>query len=198
MSETKIVILNAPKGVGKDVAAAHIRRNTVKTSHMEFKEPLIKLAKVIYNVTDAEWDSMYTRVNKELPQQKLNGKSPRDALIHISETVIKPNFGEDFFGNWAVGNVIKYENIGFRRFVFSDSGFPLEVQPIINHFGAENVTIVRVFREGHDYSGDSRGYLSPDMFEENVQFIDVYNNSDLKSYLSEMLSTFKDVVGVCD
>lgn len=195
---TKIVLNNGPAGSGKDAAADNIRRNTVKTQHMEFKKPLFALVKLVYNISDDEWDEMYTRENKEKPYDVLNGFTPRQALIHMSEDVIKPHFGQDFFGKWIVKDIKRYEGYGFRRFVFSDSGFPKEAIPLIEEYGFENVAVFRIMRDGYDYTGDSRSYLKPEDLPAGVLFQDVYNNGGLDEFLDDTLNSFKDFVGVCD
>ena len=192
---TKIVLINAPAGAGKDEAAKHIQTNSVKTKHMEFKECLFSLVKLVYNISDKDWDTMYTRENKELPHDVLNGLSPRQALIHMSEDVIKPSFGKNFFGDWIRKQINQYEGYGFVRFIFSDSGFPEEAQALVDAFGAENVTVIRVFRDGCSYEGDSRSYLEPEMLSSGVSWIDVDNDSSLEDYLSRMLTLFKKSVG---
>lgn len=45
--------------------------------------------------------------------------------------------------------------------VFSDSGFQSEMEPLIEQFGIDNVVLVRLNRDGYDFSGDSRSYLEP-------------------------------------
>jgi len=195
---TKIVFNNGPAGSGKDVSADNMRRNTVKTYQMEFKKPLFALVKLVYNISDSEWNEMYTRENKEKPYDVLNGFSPRQALIHMSEEVIKPKFGKDFFGKWVVTDLKRHEEYGFRRFIFSDSGFPEEAIPIIREYGESNVAVFRIMRDGHGYSGDSRSYLKPEDLPSGVSFYDVYNNGSLDEFLDETVNLFKDFVGECD
>ena len=44
--------------------------------------------------------------------------------------------------------------------VVSDSGFDYEAEPVVRHFGAEHTFLVRLYRSGCDFKGDSRGYIS--------------------------------------
>ena len=62
----------------------------------------MRYIKLAYCISDAEWEELYTRENKEIPTPKLNGLSPRQAIIHMSEEVIKPNFGKDYIGKWIM------------------------------------------------------------------------------------------------
>ena len=63
---------------------------------------------------------------------------------------------------------------GFRHypsaFTITDSGFGPEALPIIKMFDPENCTLIRVRRDGCDFSGDSRSYV-----DLPVKTIDVKN-----------------------
>lgn len=99
----------------------------------------------------------------------------------MSENVIKPSFGKDAFGK-AFVNSLPEEGIVF----VSDSGFPEELQPVIDHVGSDNVLVVRIQREGCSFEGDSRDYLTPEMFEDKVQFYQVMNNGTEKEFLESV------------
>lgn len=114
--------------------------------------------------------------------------SKRETLIHVSENVIKPNFGEDAFGKMFVNNLPE-EGVVF----VSDGGFPQELLPVINHVGKYNVLVVRIHREGCDFSNDSRDYLEEDMFDKESQpkFIDIENNGTIEEFLGKVEEVFK-------
>lgn len=177
----KVVILNGAPGSGKDEGAKHIvsvlRGQGILARHCEFKERLFTLTRVIYGLTILEWERLYTRENKEKPSGRLQGLSPRQALIHISEDIVKPNFGKDYFGVAAAEDLTEGVN------VFSDGGFVEEVRPIISKVGVRNVLIIRIHRAGHTFKGDSRKYL-PDGFGPLV--IDVENNGTLEEYFKTL------------
>ena len=69
--------------------------------HLEFKTKLIALVKEIYFIDDEQWQSIYTNELKDIPMALFENKSPRQALIYVSEKVIKPKFGKDYFGKAA-------------------------------------------------------------------------------------------------
>ena len=200
--KTKVILLNAPKLVGKDHAADHI---VERIDHdllsdgddiafkMMFKDPLYTITAAIYTVPRGELIKDATdRVTKEVPMDKYRGKSPRQALIHTSEEIIKPHFGKTFFGDASVKIMKKimknFEDDGVGRpfFVFSDSGFAEEAQPIIDYVGVNNVLVVRIYREGHTFDGDSRRYLTKDDFIEAPEFLDVHNDRTLEAFENRM------------
>lgn len=147
----KLIILNAPKGCGKDVAATHLC-NLFNFNHVEFKTPLKELVMSFYNLDETEHSYFYDRCRKEYPQRRLGGLSIRECYIHVSETVIKPVFGRDVFGTLLAKSLSGVS-------VSSDGGFVEEVEAVAKEIGKENVLIVQIHSEGNDFRGDSRQYL---------------------------------------
>ena len=178
----QVIIFNAPPDSGKDVAVEYMLKilesEGHKVKHLEFKETLFTLVKSTYGITDEVWKGLYTRQNKEIPSDYLvhngNPTSPRNALINMSENVIKPLYGEQAFGLAACNSLSDGVNL------FSDGGFNAELLPIIESVGAKNVLIVKIFRDGRDYSKDSRDYLDNDYL--GVECINVTNNTKLSDF----------------
>lgn len=146
-----IVILNGPPGCGKDTIAGIMNGNH-GYSIRSFKEPMWAVAKSV--LTPGEYElfvKLYLNRNtKEKPQDFLGGMSPREFFIHISESWVKPTLGSNQFGKLANWGDIP------RCTVFPDGGFPVEV----NEFaGRKDVLLVRLHREGYDFSNDSREYI---------------------------------------
>jgi hypothetical protein len=147
-----VVIFNGPPGSGKDALAEHfVQRWGFR--HQRFKYGLVPLVLRAYRVTADWFDAHYTRELKEQPCHELAGMSPRQALINMSEQVIKPAFGEAAFGIMAARRLDKT-----ARTVFSDGGFVDELEPVVAEIGADNVLIVRLVRPGHSFAQDSRAY----------------------------------------
>jgi hypothetical protein len=98
--------------------------------------------------TDADRDE------KEIPRDQLGGRSPRQALIYVSEEVVKPAFGQDYFGRYAAQRLTPG-----ALHIFSDGGFIKEIQPVIDAVGPENLLLVQLHRDGFSFEGDSRRYI---------------------------------------
>jgi hypothetical protein len=173
----KVVILNGSPGSGKDVAAkemcARFEGEGWICYHKQFKQRLIDITCAIYGISGCEWNNLYTREGKEKPHVKLGGMSPRQALIHVSENIIKLHFEKDFFGRAAAQSL--YEGIN----IFSDGGFIEELRPIITEVGASNVLILRIHREGYTFKGDSRSFLPDNIGPITV---DVSNNGTQEEF----------------
>ncbi|AOQ26808.1 hypothetical protein [Vibrio phage S4-7] len=202
----KVVVFNGPPRSGKGIIAKHLTENinsmdnNVPAFHMEFKDELFKICANFLGKSvgsflsnyDArcedvinpshleripEWYKDYTGT---IGQRVVNTQySKREFLIHVSENVIKPSFGDQAFGNALANNLPK------DGYVFiSDSGFKDELQPVIDHVGASNVLVVRINRDGCTFEGDSRDYLEPEMFNNEVLFMDVSNNKTEEQFLT--------------
>ncbi|QYC52457.1 ribulose-phosphate 3-epimerase [Salmonella phage SSBI34] len=182
-----IVNLNAPPKAGKDTICREIEKlldpNEYHVVHMEFKELLFEAAVRISGITRKLWDALYEREYKETPVPflQINGKnvSPRQWMIHCSENVMKPMFGNDVFGKAFAK---KLENLAKELYgetrkivvVVSDGGFVEESVPVVNQVGADNYLLVRIHRfkeDGteYDFSGDSRRYIYSSEFPRKSQ-----------------------------
>lgn len=184
----KIILLNSPPNTGKDLAASHIVAAT-GCKHMEFKKTLHNISMAITGLSSEEYFKIYNdRKLKEKPLPEFLGKSPREMLIWISEDICKPEFGEDYFGKPAANGCDKEKGT-----VFSDSGFPEEVFPIAEYFGAENIFVVQFTRNGATFEGDSRDYLKPEECPEGVNFIRLQNDGCIHAFTDTIIEWVKGV-----
>lgn len=147
------VVFNGPPGSGKDTAAKHVVEHC-KARHLQFKDQLIKMVIKAYRVSREWFDAHYTRELKNIPTPELCGFSPREALINMSENIIKPVFGKAVFGKISAKKIKDGQCV-----VFSDSGFQEELSPIVEKLGCDMVLVIKLARDGCDFNGDSRNYL---------------------------------------
>lgn len=146
------IILNGMPNTGKDAVA-----NMTDFVHLRFKSHLVKLALAISGVDPVEWEHRYDiRELKEAPWDQLPfNMSQRQFLIYVSEEVIKPKFGKDYFGKFIADKIDKaYDGV----FIFSDGGFVEEVEPLAKV--VDHIYIVRLTRTGCSWGSDSRGYIN--------------------------------------
>lgn len=146
------ILLNGPPGSGKDTIANYLVDKYGFTK-FEFKQTLFNKTADHFWV-DLEWFMDEYNLNKEEPQDKLDGLSKRQALIHVSENVIKPEFGNSFFGLSAAKRV---KDSGAKKVVFSDSGFDEEAEAILDFDPA--LIVIKLFRDGCSFDNDSRYYI---------------------------------------
>lgn len=178
----KVVLFNAPAFCGKDAITSAMVAATGCT-HGEFKTTIHNIAMAITGLSPQDYFKIYNdRTKKEVPQPEMFNLSPRALLIWISEEVCKPKFGERYFGMSAANAASKSTGT-----CFSDSGFPEEVFPLAEKFGAENIFVIQFTREGRTFEGDSRDYLQPTDCPEGVHFFRTTNDSTLEDFQSDVI-----------
>jgi hypothetical protein len=135
----------------------------------------------ISRINTGDWFQRYNnRVLKETPWSRLGGLSQREFLIKISEEWVKPIFGKDYYGKVA-GEAADNELLWDHNVVFSDGGFQEEFDTIKSIVGKENILLVRLYREGASWEGDSRGYLKNPDWE-----VDIENNGSVEEVINDI------------
>lgn len=149
----KLIILNGPAGVGKDTIADVMVIKGVCCEKVSFKSPMFDVAKGMLSIDEFDWfiKNYNNRDEKEKPQNILGGKSIREFMIWISQSVMKPVFGSDVFGKRLA------QSLGDGCYICADGGFASEIKPLIEA-GVE-VTLIRLHRAGYTFDGDSRSYI---------------------------------------
>ena len=151
-----IVLLNGPPGSGKDTLADILVKRNWLFQKRRFKDALVDIAAAVYRVTPAFInEKLEDRIWKETPTEIFDGLSLRQALIKVSEDMIKPMYGNDYFGVSCAKTMNPQGN-----YVISDAGFESEANVLIDKFGKDDVVLIQLSREGHDFSNDSRSYLN--------------------------------------
>ena len=111
--------------------------------------------------------------------------SPREALVYVSEIVIKPRLGDNYFGLAAADSMRDDEH----GTVFSDGGFQSELSPVVDVVGEESVYIVQFTRgDKKDFLGDSRNWLQA---YGNINLIQTTNDGTIDEVVNYILSKIK-------
>ena len=182
----KLILFNGPRHSGKDTAALHVAE-ILNAYHFKFSAPIKAAIKTAFNLSSQDVD--YLESIKTQPTPILFGKSYVEAQISFSEEWAKPSFGQDVFGRWAVNAIRDVEAKSYIRkydlFVSSDSGFACEAWPIIeNLFGVEDTLLVRVYRQGKTFNGDSRSYIELP----GVETVEIENNDSISDYHKRVIA----------
>lgn len=112
--------------------------------------------------------------------------SIREAMIYISEVVVKPRWGEDWFGKERVRKMKNCQEAKWlRNPIFTDDScaFVDELTPLIEYLGQENILLLRIHREGFTFEGDSRSYIPNGIIGNTV---DINNDGTEQQYLDEV------------
>lgn len=179
MMSKPVIIFNAPPNSGKDYICDFLMDNYF-CNKVEFKRKLRELVKTIYSLSNEQVELLCLRENKELPQEVLGWLSFREAMIYVSEVLIKPHYGKDYFA-MALLN----ELVDFTINVVSDGGFVEEVEYLADNDC--DVYVIRIRCEGCDFEGDSRRYL-PESVKWKV--VDIVNNKD-SQFINDVITYLK-------
>ena len=191
MSSKRIILLNGPINSGKDVLGEHLAKTLPNATTMMFKDSLYDWAAAMASLPKEVFIPLASeRKTKELPCQLLpkNPKdftrhyTPREWLIYVSEEVIKPRLGKDFFGmqsrNKMFANFSDYDTV-----IFTDCGFVEEVL-CLTCFYEEQALLLQIYRPGCEFGPkDSRGYVNVD----KVKTVKIQNDSTLEAFLTKGL-----------
>lgn len=147
---SKVIILNAPAGAGKDTIADLIVQQ-YQYVKLQFKEELYKELAGFYELPiEVIVDVCSDREKKEAPCDYFGGLTPRQALIMMSEDIVKPQKGKRYFGEQLAKAAHDFPFV-----IVSDGGFHEEVQAVQDE---HDCTVVRLNGRG-TFIGDSRKYL---------------------------------------
>jgi hypothetical protein len=149
------IIFNGPPGSGKDEACLFLESNH-GFKHISFKKQLIDDAVEHFGVS-AKWfmNGYDIREIKEKKETSLGNRSRREALIHVSEDIVKPKYGDDYYGK-----CVAHRLNSVADYCFSDGGFLSEVKALINSFGPDEICVVQLCRSGCTFEADSRYYIT--------------------------------------
>lgn len=190
---SKIIILNGPAGVGKDTIGNAIAKdyNCIPTT---FKRPMFEIAESVLGAKAfSKFITAYDdRDQKELPHGFLGGKTCREFMIWISESVVKPLFGNQQFGK-LMSEHLRICDEGFC-FVCTDGGFPDEVIRLAED--CHDVTLVRLFMDGKTFEGDSRDYIR--IKESHFPACKKYNEHDVHLVNGDIEGGVMAVVRACN
>lgn len=202
-----IVIFNGPPGSGKDEAASLYKRQFGFKS-LSFKHQLFKETIAHFGVKK-DWfmEGYDDREQKEIKHFALKNYSRREAMIHVSENIIKPQKGLDYFGKLVAEEIEDGIN-----YAVADGGFVEELEPLIEKVGTENIVIVQITRDGHDYSTDSRKYFNGNLIKEyminyqtaidaayvleeemNVNTYRIHNNGSVRNFHSILADIYNEL-----
>lgn len=176
-----IVLFNGPPRSGKDAGADYFKRN-YGWKHLSFKYQLYKET-CKYFGCDYEWfmERYDDRSVKEVPHVDLGHMSCREAMIYVSEQIVKPKRGLDYFGQLVANEIDLTKN-----YAISDGGFVDELIPVVEKVGSKNFVLVQLTRDGEDYSSDSRRYFQGSRIEHEYVLGNKYTEIDNKYVLPQV------------
>jgi hypothetical protein len=179
-----VVLLNGPPYAGKDTAAKIVARGwTSGADLVRVSDALKRIAHTLYGLPPDTPCEAFNHCKDE-PRPEFGGKTPRSVYIWVSEVMVKPLLGEDWFGKVAAMKVRRAGGGAARIVSVPDSGFALEGLAMRDDLGAHNMLLLRIHAEarGCTFAGDSRSYIDVP----GVHTADLYNDIQGDTRVFEM------------
>lgn len=197
----KMIILNGPPRSGKDTFLKLMKAVFMDDLPTDTFVPFSYKHTICAGVArrykqrpEYVWELNANTLTKDVPYDMFGGNSIRQCFIYESEEVIKKELGENgvalrTFENlqveWLVSSHIPLEQCVL---VTPDGGFESEMNCAMDFFGIprEDILLVRFYREGCTFEGDSRSYIpNPDL---------IIDNDGDKISLTKYLSVVKEFI----
>lgn len=186
-----VILLNGPPRSGKDTLALYLQ-NKYNFEHLQIKEILVQTTVKLFDISRELWDEKY-ETHKEVKLDylsifrggpfsgELHRFTPREALIYVSEHIIKPVYGEGIYGRVIAKKIEQKTKKGDRTsFVISDAGFDKEISEIVKKVGEKNVYVIKLSRRGFTFANDSRNYLTKESGVISKNTFYIYNDLSLQ------------------
>jgi hypothetical protein len=180
-----ILILNGPPECGKDTIGKMLH-DQIGCALTSFKFDLYAETAKHFSV-DIDW-LIHKATDREFKDVKqfsmLGSRTPRGALIHVSEDVCKPEFGNDYFGKLSARRIVDMMYINpIEVIVFTDGGFKDEIPPLQE---VGEVYIIQLKGRG-SFEGDSRSFINlPSIDTLTVNLVDGKPQQAVDDILSAM------------
>ncbi len=185
----KILLFNGPRRSGKDTAFNFIYKNLPVVRHRKFAAPLKMACAAMFDVSKEHLKALEALGStiKTVPDDRFMGRSWVELLMWMSEICMKNEFGSDIMGRLMVTELQKPTSAPLT--VITDCGFKEEAMPLIDAFGKENVSVVKLLRPGYTFEGDSRDYIPHEFI---THFID--NRFDLELFERQVMRVVRRVL----
>lgn len=162
----RIILLNGPPHSGKDTLGKILYQKHSFATIEKFAAPIRAAMCALFGIKDEEIERLKNQV-------MMGGKTLREWMIGFSEYYAKVYGGKKVFGELMLRRLDERPEL--RTVIITDSGFAEEAEVLIERYGADNVALVHIHRDGCDFNGDSRSYL-----ELPVRTIEVDNNGSIE------------------
>jgi hypothetical protein len=173
----KILLCSGAPAAGKDTVGDFLRAK----HHEKFAKPLREAVKAFHGWSD-----------ETLDWQKRTDDKTRKVQIGLSEVVVKPIYGPDYFG-LACADRIQREwsrHGGDLSVVITDAGFQAELDAFcerVREFEPEaKFELWQIRRPFCGYEGDSRGPV--ELQERYGRTIEVENAQDLNEFYNQVIA----------
>lgn len=176
----RIVILNGPRGSGKDYIANLFSEGRSDAFHLKFSSVLKLVTSLGLGMEEAVLEGIKT--------EHVFGPDSDMSYVDLQIAFFKwlaDHYGDEVLGRFAMQELkdtstlrsIQDPTLTRHTFIFSDGGRPSEIEWVVNRMPPKHVLLVHLYREGHTFDGDIRQYVDLD----GVETIDLTNEGTEQS-----------------
>lgn len=200
--QKKVVFLNGPPKCGKDTIATHL----VPYFAFQKMKQAAPLKRAVAGLLDMTVEAVERHKDAEFQILRHEQRGPdgshgtpsydygppdtiRGLLIHISEKLLKPLYGNTFFGRIAAREL---QRSSYSLIIITDTGFDDECDPIIRAVGKSNTILLRIHRANCTFEGDSRSYLG-DIAGKNI---DISNDGTIPECIFRCAAAIRNHFGL--
>lgn len=173
------ILLNGPPRAGKDTAVEALAPLLGEEAEvLKFTQPVKD-----YTHRQAGLDCRHDAYEeqKDAPLREFGGRTPRQAYIETSAR-LKAEHGPDIVCRMFVEAI---KNSPARIILNPDCGDDMEAEHVAEALGYDSVLVVRIHRDGHDFSQDCRTWVRGTRFAT----VDVHNEDGRRrEYESEVVA----------
>lgn len=185
-----IIGFNGPPGSGKDTLAKMVgdiieSNSDVAIKYESLSYPLRSIAYAMTGWT-GELDGPDYDAFKNEVFIAFGNRTGRQLMIDVSEKFLKTEYGITIMALMLIERNLNFSGVLLVR----DSGFQIEVDPLVDWVGAANLAIVQCKRPGHSFGGDSREWVFPPL---GRKFFIANNNAGLTNLQIEAEEIFADL-----
>lgn len=183
----KIIAFNGPPNSGKDTGAEYLKR-AFNANVLTLAKPVYEMVSRIYGVPI---NDLYEHKSKTHPL--LGEKTTREVMTFWGEQT-KYLHGQDIWINKTINDMRKRFSLPF--YVISDLGFQVELDRLVDEFGAENIFINFLYRKDCSFVDDSRNYITPYRYgrtlDREIAHARIENNGTIAEYETKLKNVVEE------
>ena len=150
VSKLHFLLLNGPPGSGKDTLGRLVQQQ--HEGQVALEKFVLPLRQYMFTVHGFDAESLERYKDTNLT--RLNGHTPREVMIDISERHYKHMFGQGVYGRMLWN---RSQLLSKRVVIVTDLGFPTELAELRTN-NCHTLTI-HLHADGKTFEGDSRSYV---------------------------------------
>lgn len=171
-----IVAFNGPPRSGKDTLAGMVadRLCAITDAPVILESLSLPLRHIAHAMVGRKYQEAAYESFKEEYFERLD-RTGRQLMIDVSESFLKPTYGIHIMADLLIQRTRKLPSNAI--ILVRDSGFQIEVDPLIREVGEKNLIVVQVHRPDTSFAGDSREWV----YHPADQNVHIRNAGDLNN-----------------